>query len=153
MLNCKALDQNSDQRRFRASLPASCSTCGTSCRWAAACGQASGRCCRTLRCSGSGQRCQSGHAGSRCRSHTWKKVASYLLLPKMFRIMQGHPETYHSGRVMTESTTVPGGGLVTFPVTRLNNLQLMRFFTTTTVSLGLWPTEGEAPSENWPFLV
>ena len=44
---------------------------------------------------------------------------------------------YHSGRVTSVSMTVPGGGLASLPSMRAKNLELMRFFTTTTVSLGL----------------
>lgn len=54
--------------------------------------------------------------------------------------------TYHSGRVTSESTTVPGGGLDTLPLMWAKNLLLMRFFTTTTLSLGLRRAEQEAPA-------
>lgn len=53
--------------------------------------------------------------------------------------------TYHSGRVTSVSMTVPGGGLDSFPPMRLKNLLLMRFFTTTTLTLGLWWADGEVP--------
>lgn len=49
-------------------------------------------------------------------------------------------ETYHSGRVTSVSMTVPGGGLAVFPPMLAKNLVAMRFFTTTTLSLGLWST-------------
>ena len=53
----------------------------------------------------------------------------------------GRDDTHHSGLVMTESTTVPGGGLDSWPLKSANIRLLILFFTTTTVNLGLWGEE------------
>ena len=50
----------------------------------------------------------------------------------------GRDDSHHSGLVMTESTTVPGGGLDSWPLKSANIRLLILFFTTTTVNLGLW---------------
>ena len=44
---------------------------------------------------------------------------------------------HHSGLVMTVSTTVPGGGLDSWPLISANMRLLILFFTTTTENLGL----------------
>ena len=49
----------------------------------------------------------------------------------------GRDDSHHSGLVMTESTTVPGGGLDSWPLKSANIRLFILFFTTTTVNLGL----------------
>lgn len=75
-----------------------------------------------------------------CNSmHTRKSLENW----KMKNTLRNKPfqceHSYHWGRVMSVSTTVPGGGLVGF-LPLINNLALILFLTMMTVNLGLKKT-------------